>query len=438
MQFAFRLLLLLIGLSAFSLANDDLMIHGAIGAYVALLVFIVALSVRPGEAAFLSEIIRPAAILALILAVWILIQALPSPFSNLQHPIWQSAQVALAKPILGSISISPGDTLVALARYLSAVGVFFVACAVCIDRQRAEVVLFWLSGLTTLLALLLIVHDLGGFLFLGEVTRSSGPRTAVTAAATLGTVLTAATVVYAIERYETRRNRADFGRFAFMVIIASGVGAFCVCWTSVIFFAANAATFAALSGVGAFVVIVGFRRLGLAPSMGLLVAAIVIAIPTSLIANDLLAKSPDLTLRFDTSSPKPLIDLTQRIIADTSLLGSGAGTYASLLPIYQDTGNSAVASLAPTIASGLLIELGRPVLWAIVIAALAAIAWLTSGAIQRGRDSFFAAAGASCGIVLLIEAFFDASLSNSTIIMIAASVMGLALSQRVSRSSRSI
>lgn len=432
---AFRLLVLLIGLSPLFLATDSLLIHGIIGAYVALMVFIVAWSIRPGEAAFLSGLIRPAVLFAIVPAAWIVIQALPLPISGLQHPIWISAQAALGKPVLGSISISPGATLLGLARYFSVCGLFFVAAAVSIDRLRAEAVLFWLAGVTTLMALLLIVHDLGGFLFLGEIS-SIGPRASITAAASLGTVLTGATVIYAIERYETRRSRADFGHRLFIVIVATAIGAFAVCWIAIVFFTSSSAVFAALSGVGAFALIVGFRRLGLGSRMGLLLAAVAIAVPGSLIARDLLAKTSDLTLRFDTAASKPLIELTQRIITDTNWLGSGAGTFAALLPIYQDTIDAISAPVAPTVAAGLLIELGRPALWIIVIAALAAITWLLSGALQRGRDSFFAAAGASCGVVLLIEAFFDASLSGSVIIVIATTVLGLALSQSVSRTSR--
>jgi hypothetical protein len=436
MTSAFRLLILLVGLSSLFLATDSLLIRGAIGAYVALMVCIVAFSIRPGEAAFLSGLIRPVAFCALVLAAWMLVQALPLPFGGVQHPIWQSAQAALGNPLLGSISISPGATLVALARYLSAFGLFFVACAVSIDRERAETLLFWLAGVTTLLSALLIVHDLGGFLFLGEIDNSGGSQAAIAAAASLGTVLTASTAIYAIERYETRRNRADFGRYTFVAIIVSAVGAFAVCWIAIVFFTSNAVIFAALCGVGTFLMIVGFRRLGLAPRVGLLVAAVAISVPMSLIARDLLKNSPDLTLRFNVSTPKGLIELTQRIITDTNWPGSGAGTFAALLPIYQDTADAITASVAPTTAAGLLIELGRPALWIIVAAALAAIAWLVKGALERGRDSFFAAAGASCGIVLLIEAFFDASLSGSTVIVIATTVLGLALSQRASRSSR--
>jgi hypothetical protein len=73
-----------------------------------------------------------------------------------------------------------------------------------------------------------------------------------------------------------------------------------------------------------------------------------------------------------------------------------------------------------------------------IAAFLAAIGWLTHGALQRGRDSFFTAAGASCTVILALEAFFDSSLSGSTTIVLAMSILGLAVSQSVSRTARQL
>jgi hypothetical protein len=435
MTFAFRLLILLIGLSPLFMVDNHLLAQGIVTGYVGLMTLIVAWSIRPGEAGFLANIIRPAIVIAIIPAIWIVIQALPMPFTGLQHPIWESARAALGESLLGSISINPGATLVALARYFSACGLFFVAAAVSIDRLRAEVILLCLTGIATLLALTLIIYNLGGFLFLGHIS-SVGRRASITAAAILGTVLTAAIVVYAFERYETRRNRADFSIVLLIITIAAAIGGMTVCWIAIVFFTSNAATFAAICGAGTFFLIFGFRRLGIGPQMGIPVTAIAIAVAMSVIAKDLLAKTPDLTLRFDTQTAQSLIGLTQRMITDTNWAGSGAGTYSALLPIYQDTGNMIVAPVAPTTAAGLIIELGPYAFWFLVSAALAAIAWLIRGALQRGRDSFFPAAGASCAVILLIEAFFDASLAGTTTIVIATSVLGLALSQSVSRTSR--
>jgi len=432
MQSAFRLLILLVGLSPFFLFSDSLLFRGALGGYAALMVFVVAWSIRPGEAAFLATLLKPAVLLALVPTVWLLLQALPIPFDSLRHPIWISAEAALGRPIGGSISVNPGDTLIALARYLSVLAILFVASAVTIDRQRAETFLFLLAGVTTLLAALLIIHDLGGFVFLGEIS-AGGARTAVAGAAALGTVLTCATATYAIERYETRRNRGDFGPRLFITALTAALGAFAVCWIAVVFFTSNGVIFATACGVGTFILIAGFRRLGVPPRIGMLLMLVAIAVPASMIARDLLAHTPDLTLRFDTTSSKPALELTQRIVNDTGWLGSGAGTFSALLPIYQETGQTIVAATAPTTAAGLLVELGRPALWIAVIATVAAVAWLLSGAFQRGRDSFFTAAGASCAVLLSIQAFVDASLLKSTIVVLAASLLGLALSQSASR-----
>lgn len=433
MLIAYRLFILVLGLSPLFLVDDRLLIHGLLAGYTALLIAIIAWTIRPGEAGFVVSLMRPAAAFAAVPAIWILVQAAPLPVLSLQHPIWTSAQAAL--PVLGSISISPGATLVALARYFSAFGLFFIATAVTVDRQRAELVLFMLAGISALLAVLLIVHDLGGFVFLGEIS-SVGRRAGITAAATLGTVLTAATAICAVERYETRRSRGDFGFVPFVTIIASSLGAFAVCWIAVALFTSTAAIFAAATGIGTFVLIVGFRRLGFGPRLGYVLAVIAVAVPLSLIAHDFLGSERDIALRFDRTEAPPSIATAQRIISDTGWLGSGGGTFTALLPIYQDTPNAPALSSAPTTAAAIAIELGRPALWIVVIAALAAIAWLIRGALKRGRDSFFPAAGASAGVVLLSEAFCDASLLASTTMIMAAALFGLALSQSVSRSAR--
>ena len=433
MSWAYRLFIVVLGLSPLYLVSDSLLARGVLTACAALLVLIVALSIRPGEAAFVAGITRPVLIVAAIPAAWILIQALPLPFQSLEHPIWLSAQTALGKSLWGSISISPGSTLVGLARYLTACGLFLVAASVSVDRQRAETLLFALAGLATALAALRIIHDVGGFVFLGEIS-SIGRRATLTSGAVLGTVLSAALAVFAIERRETRGNRGDFSPTHFVVTLASAISGFIICWLAILLFMSKPAMFAALTGTATFVLIIGFRRLGLGPRMGYVLAAVAIVVPLSLISHDLLASTPDLALRFDTEEARSVINLAQRIIADTTW--QGAGAFAGLMPIYRDAPNIINLAVAPTTAAEILVDLGRPALWFITLAGAAAAVWLIHGALARGRDSFYAAAGASCVIVLLIEAYFDASLLTSTTLVLAASALGLALAQSVSRTTR--
>ena len=79
------------------------------------------------------------------------------------------------------------------------------------------------------------------------------------------------------------------------------------------------------------------------------------------------AGSGNAMLRYASHSQSSLISMTQRIIADTGWPGTGAGTFAMLLPIYGDSSTSTVGMPAPTTAAQIAIELGRPALWAILI-----------------------------------------------------------------------
>ena len=68
--------------------------------------------------------------------------------------------------------------------------------------------------------------------------------------------------------------------------------------------------------------------------------------------------------------------------------------------------------------------------------ALALFGILLRGALTRGRDSFFSAAGAACVVLLAVEAFCDASLFASTMIVVASATIGLALAQSKSRTAQ--
>src|SRR5258708_39542571 len=75
-------------------------------------------TLRQGEAGFLLTVIRPIAGLAIIPAVWMLLQTIPLN-TGLTHPIWLSAEQALGYRISGSISVNPGATLLALGQYVA-------------------------------------------------------------------------------------------------------------------------------------------------------------------------------------------------------------------------------------------------------------------------------------------------------------------------------
>ena len=94
----------------------------------------------------------------------------------------------------------------------------------------------------------------------------------------------------------------------------------------------------------------------------------------------------DLTVAFATQAPAPLIAVTQRVVSETAWTGTGAGTFAAILPIYRDIDELATGRVAPTAAAAIAVEMGRPFFWAILMAAIALALSLVRGALLRRRD----------------------------------------------------
>src|SRR5207248_11090705 len=128
---------------------------GLIAEVLAVTLVIAARSLRSGETGFLISVMRRPLALAALPAIWILIQALP--LHLFAHPIWKSAETALARPLGAAISVDPGATIIALGQYLSMAAAAFLAAAVAVDRQRAEWVFFALILATTAIALMSLV-----------------------------------------------------------------------------------------------------------------------------------------------------------------------------------------------------------------------------------------------------------------------------------------
>jgi hypothetical protein len=427
-------LVLLIVTTPVILIFDGPIIHGLVTAAAAVSLAIVALRIRPGEAGFLSTVIRPMAIIAAIPALWMLVQVLPLKTVGLANPIWESAAAALGRPLAGSISIDPGATLISLARYLSAAAIAFVAAAVAIDRRRAEWVLFALTAATTLIALMVLAAGFGGFTFLGN--SDGGPAAnAATESAGLGVILAAAAAFHTLERGKTQGT--DQGRsaawfwLAFVCLVAVAI-----CSLAVIEGATSQAYFAVTCGTATLAVAVGIRRFALGPwgYSAIVSVASVVAITAVVLQPG--TRTVDLTLAFATHAPAPLIAVTRRVLTETGWAGTGAGTFAAVLPIYRDIDALATGPIAPTAVAAIAVEMGRPFLLVILVAAIALAVTLLRGALRRGRDSSYSTAGASCVVAITLLAFGNAALFSTPILMIAAVVVGIGIAQSKSRSIR--
>lgn len=417
----FVLLISLIAATPVIIFVDVALVDGLVIAVVAMAVALVGLTMRPGEFSYLLTILRLTAIFAAVPAICIVLQLLPVKFIGLSHPIWDSAAEALGHPVRGSISVDTGATLLALCRYVSVVAIIFLATAVAIDRQQAGWLLTALTIATTIIAVIVIGHELGAFSLnknLGTDARDS---------IALGTVLSTATAIRTFERHETRRRRAEISTAGFTFFLLASLFSFATCWIAISFNATGPLIFAIICGLATLIIVVSIRRLGLgswgcsailATAMVAVISIVVVHLPT---------RTTDLTLAFVTHGP--LVSITGHILADGTWIGTGAGTFAALLPIYRDVDDLAAGSAAPSTAAAIAVEMGRPFLWTAVAVATAAAMFLLRGSLRRGRDSFYPAAGASCIVVLAVLSFINAGLFGATTAIIAPAILGLALAQ---------
>ena len=416
------------------LVFDGPIIHGFVIAAAAVSVAIVAIRIRPGEADFLlSSVIRPIAIVALIPALWMVVQVLPlNPF-GLANSVWDSAAAALGRPLVGSISIDPGTTLVSLARYLSATAIAFVTAAVAVDRHRAEWILFALTAATTIISLMVLVARLDAFTFLSGIASGSAAN-AGTDCAALGVNLAAATALHTFERAKMRGMDQSRSAVRFRLTFWACFVAVAVCAVAVLVNSASQTYFAVICGVTILAVTFSMRRLNLGPWGFSAIVSVASVVAIAVIAVKLGSQTAGFTLAFADHAAAPLIAVTHHVLTETSWTGTGAGTFAAVLPIYRDVDELAAGVIPPTAAAAIAVEIGRPFLWGVLVAATALVITLLRDALRRGRDSFYATAGATCVVVATFLAFGNAGLLSTPVLIITASVVGIAVAQRKSRS----
>ena len=116
-----------------------------------------------------------------------------------------------------------------------------------------------------------------------------------------------------------------------------------------------------------------------------------------------------------------------------SWAGSGAGTFAAVLPIYQGIDELAIGQVAPTAAAAIAIEMGWPIFWAILMAVIALVFFLLRGALRRQRDSYYSIAGAGCTVATALLSFGNFAVLTTPISTIAAVAVGIAIAQSKSR-----
>ncbi|MEY9182612.1 hypothetical protein ABIG06_004196 [Bradyrhizobium sp. USDA 326] len=354
--------------------------------------------------------------------LFIAVQLVPLPLSW-AHPIWASAHDVLGGLPLGPITADIGLTLNALLLALPAISLLGVTVLVVRNRSRAQLILFVLSGVAAIAALIFDLHRLFPA-FAAEV-----PHDLTATLAGLGLMLNLAVIQLAAERAETHRSVLRSVAIGLCGMVGALVSA-----AAVFGFSGTNSAIAAAFGVVLMLLILVIRRLALSPlaASALSVAALVGAAIV-------------LTFLFEKSSGPVLMRLVpemgaetkaalERMLADTRWFGAGAGTFAAVGRIYQSDAGAVLT--APSAAMAVFAGMGWIGLAAMIAVSLIALVRLFFGALQRGRDSFFPAAAAACVLFALVQSFAGPGLLRPAAILCLAVIVGLGLSQSVSQSSR--
>ncbi|MBH5399952.1 hypothetical protein HZZ13_19475 [Bradyrhizobium sp. CNPSo 4010] len=359
---------------------------------------------------------------------WILIaiplciaaQLVPFPL-RFAHPIWASAHEVIGGLSLGPITADIGLTVNALLLALAAIALLGVTILVVRNRGRAELVLFVLSGVTAISALMLDLHRLSPALV------ATVPHELTTSLAGLGLMLNLAVMQLAAERAETHHSllrSVAIGLCGLVGALVSAVAIFGLSGTN--------SAIAAAFGVVLTLLILVIRRLDLSPlaASALSVAALA---GVAIVLTFLFEKSSGpILLRLVPEMGAETKAALERMLADTRWFGAGAGTFAAVGRIYQSDAGAVLT--APSGATAVFAGMGWVGLVAMIAVSLLALLRLFFGALQRGRDSFFPASAAACILFALVQSFAGPGLLHPAAILCLAVIVGLGLSQSVSQS----
>jgi hypothetical protein len=248
----------------------------------------------------------------------------------------------------------------------------------------------------------------------------------------IGTIIACAACIRTIERYETRHSSPQRSLLALRLTFLAVSAALVICVAVLLVERRLEVLFAAGYGLLAVACMMIIRRfrLGLWLAVGIAVSALGVA---TMLAAAQLEKHTSLTLVFAAGPSVSLPALSERVLEDAPLIGTGAGTFAAVAPIYRELDDPPPGPVAATAAATFAIELGMPTFCLTIVAAMIFIILLLRASLQRGRDSFYPAMGGGCLIALLILAFTNAGLLGGATGLIAATTLGLAFAQSQSR-----
>lgn len=406
---------------------DGLIAQGFITLVVSIALVATSFTLSASEVKFLSLCIRAAAVGAAIPALWILFQMIP--VQALAHPIWMSAAAALKQPLTGKISIDIGATILSFSQYIALCAAGLLAAAVAMDRNRAQSLLFVLGVSGAVASLLMISRKL----VVSDFQLSTFQHAQALDCIGMSAIFAAAAALHTFEHDGTPRSPRRASEVVRRWTLIACMAAFAVCLIALFLYQSRDVIVAVGCGLAVLLSVAIIRRMGLSMWLAAAMGVPIVCIAFLIIANHSIASGISRLLAF---SDTPIGE-SERILDDAPLVGTGAGTYATIAPIYRVTGDKNESYTAPTVAAALAIELGRPMFALIAILLGASIVIFLKASFMRRRDWIYSAAEGSCLVALCLIALINGGLIGNAAGLMIAVGFGLAFAQTKSRTALS-
>jgi len=409
-------------------AAENLRASGVLSGILAAAILAVGLFSTSSTLACFAKLLRPLFILALAApVVWIVLQLIPIPLRGLGNQIWATASAALDQPLAERFSVDVRETILALSHYNLVIAAALVTALVTLDKHRAAQVLYVLVSITAVSGIFSIWrnNNLSGSWPAEQVWIGS-------TAAALGVLLSTAMAIRAVDqlRRPRRSPRSPTGPLA---ILSCAILSLIVSVAAIALCSGSTALIAVLLGVTTILTVVAIRKwfFGLWGSAGVLAAATMLFVAAFTFVP--INRNADLTIALSTQTQAA----TERMLQDTHPIGTGAGTFVALLPIYGDVGMLAMRE-RPTAAAAVAVEMGRTFLCGLLIVAVISACILFGRALSRNHAYLYPAVGAGASVSLTILAFAENSLFDLWASLLVAAVYGLAFAQSLSGTARDV
>lgn len=386
--------------------------------------------------------IWPVALLFTGTVVWAWLQTRSFMPPALDHPLWELADTTLGWSLPGAISLDPFETVSAIVRLLTYGGIFWLALQYGRRSSRARTAMVVLSFSGMVYALYGLLIYLLGFevilffrktAYLGDLTSTFVNRNSYATLAGLGLVCATGLITVAITKVASAHSSLAVGALRVIEALTEKGWPMVVCWLvlllALILTHSRAGFFSTMLAIATFLVAAGMtravdRRLAIGLGAG---CAFVLVLFLLFNGHQILARLLETSV---TEEERPLVyERVIDAIGDSSLVGSGYGTFAEVFRFYRTPEIQGTFTKAHSVYLENALELGLPAALALFATLLCLALICVAGIRRRRRDAVYPCIGLAATVLVGVHSTVDFSLQIPAVAATYAFLMGIACAQ---------